>query len=267
MNYYQFHIGDFRSGTVNMSRNARWIYRDMLDIYYDTESPLPSDIETLLDMLGVDSDAERLIVERHLKFKFELSEDGYRHAVCDKVVSEYRLKADVARENGKRGGRPKSSKIKPNGLGSGSVSVANGNQENSGLQTNQEPLTTNQEPETNNQQSAENPAADKRRNWVRELVKLGVTENHAKDWLEVRKAKKAKMTDTALEGVQREAEIAGITLGEAVKIAAERSWQGFKASWLRSDQTKNPGITKHTGFSDRDYHEGLIEREDGSYGF
>ena len=69
MHYYPFHIGDFRSGTVNMSRQARWIYRDMMDIYYDTEQPLPLDLDHLFDMLGAESVDEKSIVERHLKFK------------------------------------------------------------------------------------------------------------------------------------------------------------------------------------------------------
>lgn len=29
----------------------------------------------------------------------------------------------------------------------------------------------------------------------------------------------------------------------------------------------SPAMTKHAGFANRDYHEGLIQREDGSYGF
>jgi len=147
MNYYQFHIGDFRSGTVNMSRQARWIYRDMLDIYYDTESPLPADIDVLLDMLGIESSDEKAIVEKHLRFKFSASEGGYTHEVCDKVIAEYRAKADVARVNGKLGGRPKGKVNKPSGFHVGSESDANANPAQTGLKANQEPRTKNQEPE------------------------------------------------------------------------------------------------------------------------
>lgn len=78
-------------------------------------------------------------------------------------------------------------------------------------------------------------------NWFEKLTSLGVDEAHAKDWLAVRKAKKAQMTETALQGVQREAEIAGITLAAAVKISAENSWQGFKASWLINSKGINNG--------------------------
>lgn len=147
MNYYQFHIGDFRSGTVHMSRSARWIYRDMMDVYYDTERPLPADMDILCDMLGVDCPAERAIVDRHLRFKFDLTDDGYRHEVCDKVIAEYHAKADVARANGKLGGRPKGPKKEPSGFLSGSEVVSHGMQDESGSEANHKPITNNQEPD------------------------------------------------------------------------------------------------------------------------
>lgn len=71
-----------------------------------------------------------------------------------------------------------------------------------------------------------------RRGWLKQLVSEGVDESHAKDWLAVRKAKRASNTSTAMNSVRSEAAKAGITLAEAVKISAENSWAGFKASWL-----------------------------------
>ena len=39
MNYYQHHIGDFNNATRHLSLVERAIYRDLLDMYYDTEQP------------------------------------------------------------------------------------------------------------------------------------------------------------------------------------------------------------------------------------
>jgi uncharacterized protein YdaU (DUF1376 family) len=147
MNYYPFHIGDFRSGTVNMSRHTRWIYRDLLDIYYDTEQPLSLDLDLLCDQMGAESDDERRIVERLLRFKFAKTDDGYRHAICDQVIAEYRTKAETAKTNGKKGGRPKKPTAieqKPSGFPSGSDQVADGSQQATGSEANQEPITNNQ---------------------------------------------------------------------------------------------------------------------------
>lgn len=52
------------------------------------------------------------------------------------------------------------------------------------------------------------------------------------DWLAVRKAKRAPLTATALAGVQREADKAGITLAEALRCCVEAGWQGFRAEWF-----------------------------------
>ena len=67
---------------------------------------------------------------------------------------------------------------------------------------------------------------------VSDLVAEGVEKQHAEDWLKVRREKRAPLTRTAWDQVTAEAGKAGITVAEAVRIAATNSWQGFKASWL-----------------------------------
>lgn len=66
---------------------------------------------------------------------------------------------------------------------------------------------------------------------LKTLLELGVDEQVARDWLKVRKAKRAPLTDTALDAMKLEASRAGISLAAAVEICAKRGWQGFKASW------------------------------------
>jgi uncharacterized protein YdaU (DUF1376 family) len=102
MHFYPFHIGDFRSGTINMTRQERWIYRDMMDSYYDDEKPLSDDLDVLCEKLGVRDDIERAIVQRHLRFKFIKADDGYHHEICDRVIAEYHAKSVTAKANGKK---------------------------------------------------------------------------------------------------------------------------------------------------------------------
>lgn len=63
------------------------------------------------------------------------------------------------------------------------------------------------------------------------LLALGVDAQAAADWLAVRKAKRAALTQTALDDVVAEAGKAGISVAQAVRICAARGWQGFRASW------------------------------------
>lgn len=78
--------------------------------------------------------------------------------------------------------------------------------------------------------------------WMDELIENGALEKHARDWLEVRKGKKAKMTDTVMDGIKREANKAGVTFGEAIRISAESGWQGFKAEWVNKQAANGAGM-------------------------
>ena len=66
---------------------------------------------------------------------------------------------------------------------------------------------------------------------LKDLISLGVTEQIAKDWLEVRKMKRAPLTQTALDAIIKEAAKARLTLNDAIKSCVENSWQGFKSDW------------------------------------
>lgn len=72
----------------------------------------------------------------------------------------------------------------------------------------------------------------------RVVTPSGVSESVFKDYLEVRKTKKAKWTETALKGLTKEAEKAGLSLQEAMELCCARGWVGFKADWIKDQQTK-----------------------------
>lgn len=68
------------------------------------------------------------------------------------------------------------------------------------------------------------------------LSGLGVDAQVAKDWLLMRKKRRAVVTQTVIDGIAREAAKAGITLGDALLLMQVRGWQGFHAAWLRPDR-------------------------------
>lgn len=65
-----------------------------------------------------------------------------------------------------------------------------------------------------------------------------VSEQVWEDFSALRTKRRAPITETALKGIQREAEKAGITLEAALSTCCERGWQGFKASWYEKDKTE-----------------------------
>lgn len=68
-------------------------------------------------------------------------------------------------------------------------------------------------------------------------------------FLQVRKAKKAAVTDLAILGIKRECVKAGILLEDALTICCERGWASFKAEWVK-DQRK--GHSGGESFYERD---------------
>jgi hypothetical protein len=52
------------------------------------------------------------------------------------------------------------------------------------------------------------------------------------DWLALRKQKRAPVTQTAVDGIEREAAKAGMSLQDALRMCCERGWVGFNAEWI-----------------------------------
>lgn len=52
-------------------------------------------------------------------------------------------------------------------------------------------------------------------------------------FLAIRKAKRAPLSQAALDGIAREAAKAGMTLADTLALCCTRGWQGFKAEWVQ----------------------------------
>lgn len=78
------------------------------------------------------------------------------------------------------------------------------------------------------------------------LENMGVETQLAKDWLQTRKEKRAgSLTQTVMAALRREAEKAGLTVPQAVQVAAERGWARFHASYLHNETQPFSGGTQH----------------------
>ena len=64
------------------------------------------------------------------------------------------------------------------------------------------------------------------------------------DFIRLRNAKHAPLTETALNGIRREAEKAGISLEAALQTCCERGWQGFKADWYRKESYNGYSVNR-----------------------
>lgn len=71
----------------------------------------------------------------------------------------------------------------------------------------------------------------------------GVSESVWQDFLTLRAGKKAKVTETAIKGIAREANKAGVSLEQALQVCCERGWTGFKADWVANASSKQTMTT------------------------
>ena len=81
-----------------------------------------------------------------------------------------------------------------------------------------------------------------------------VPEDVWRDFLAVRKAKRSPLAPKALEGIEREAKKAGLSITEVLTICIERGWQGFQASWdWKRTASRSPAPEN---FAAKDYGKG-----------
>jgi uncharacterized protein YdaU (DUF1376 family) len=130
MNYFKFHIGDYRQATMHLTNEEDLAYRRLLEMYYDTEQPIPTDIPWVSRRLRLDSKS----IESVLNDFFTLTPEGWLNHRADQEIAEYHAWIEKQKANGGKGGRPKKTQEKPTA--------------NPVLtQKNHKPLTTNQKPE------------------------------------------------------------------------------------------------------------------------
>jgi uncharacterized protein YdaU (DUF1376 family) len=103
MHYYQFNIGDYLKHTAHLAPHEDLAYRRLLDMYYDTEQPIPNDIPRVSRRLRMEQEIVGVVLNEF----FVLTEDGYRNTRADKEISDYRDYLTKQKANGMKGGRPK----------------------------------------------------------------------------------------------------------------------------------------------------------------
>ena len=100
------------------------------------------------------------------------------------------------------------------------------------------------EPETRNNSKSLSPAIastpspnPSKFDFKAELIKIGVSEQVAADFISVRRDKKATNTVTAFNAIRREILKANKPADTCIGYAVERGWKGFKSEWMDNAET------------------------------
>ncbi|WP_287372451.1 YdaU family protein [Prosthecochloris sp.] len=142
MKYYKHHIGDFDQSTRHLTRIERSIYRDLIELYYDTEKPLPLDLNYLCRKIIARSDEERTSVQQVLNEFFTKVPDGWYHDRCEEEIETYHNNQSKRSEAGKASAEARKQR-KEKALNKRSTSVEQASNKRA---TNHKPLTTNHKP-------------------------------------------------------------------------------------------------------------------------
>ncbi len=101
MKHYPHHIGDFDKSTRHLTRLERSIYRDLMDLYYDTELPISSDLKFVCRKIIARSDEEIAVVEQTLKEFFVETPKGWYHDRCEVEIATYKANNSQKAQAGK----------------------------------------------------------------------------------------------------------------------------------------------------------------------
>jgi uncharacterized protein YdaU (DUF1376 family) len=213
MYYYQFNIGDYQSHTSHLSETEDLVYRRLLDWYYLHEIPIPLDEAEVSRQIRMRSHIESIAIV--LQEYFERTDDGWIHHRANKEIA----KAGDKSEKAKASANARWGKKDANALPAQSESNATHNT-----------LPITQDTEHKTQKKATIVATP-----------VGVSDSVWQEFIAHRKSKKARVTQLVIDGIDKEAKIAGWSLEDALKETIVRNWQSFKADWVKDESLSKTG--------------------------
>ena len=179
MHYYSHNIADFNNSTRHLTRVERSLYRELIELYYDTEQPLQSvDFNRLAKRVLVQTEEEMTALGYVLSEFFQDFDGNYNHARCDVEIAKYhantsaKAKAGIASAKARAKSKKKATPVE---------------QTLNGCATNHKPINNKQETITKQKSQ---PVAAQIPEWLDPQL--------LNDFVDSRKANKKPMTPKAI---------------------------------------------------------------------
>jgi len=217
MDWFPWYPERYKQKTLHLTAEQDGIYRRLIDHYMETRQPLPDSDFALARIAQVDQSCFKQASSIVRAF-FKVGKDGFLHLeTCDNELDKQDKQSKFYSDRAKRGAKARHSK----------------DIENIDL------------PASSKQQAMLQPATITKTVTITKVSKDtniipdDVSEQVWSDFKTHRKAKKATITKTAIDGIRREATKAEITLEQAIVIMVNRGWTGFKAEWMNNGTGKS----------------------------
>lgn len=209
-NWYPFYVGDYMRDTAHLSMLEHGAYRLLLDHYYSTGQPLPDDEKQLHRICRAFDEQEQIAIKRVLQLFF-LHDAKAKIYTQGKVQKELNKKADISSK------RAQAAKNK-------------GKNQNANAEQMQSKCRAIDDTSTSTSTILSKDSI---------LRPSGVSIQVWEDFINHRKNKKAKLTQTALNGIITQSQKAGWSLEDALTEICSRGWTGFKAEWVKEKTNGN----------------------------
>lgn len=225
MNYFEHHIGDYAAATAHLSLIEDAIYSRLLRRYYLQEEALPADVKQVARLAGARSQEELEAVQAVLEEFFTLTDTGWHNKRADEEIERYQAKQDKARASA-------AARWSKDALPSDS-------ERNAGAMRTHSEGNALQTPDTNISTSLRSVEKARKRACAPDCPD-DVDSQTWSDWLSLRKAKKAPVTETVLDQARREARKANLSLTRFLQVWCARGSQGLQADWLKPTERGGP---------------------------
>lgn len=240
MHSYQHQIKTFNNATMHLTHVERALYRAAIEMYYDTEQPLPAaDFDWLARKLLARSDEEKTALKVVLDEFFVLTGDVYTHDYCDQVIEKYHNTNSAKARAGKASAEARKKKAAENKRSRKQKSTCDEHVLNS-VDGVFEQNSTNKNKNKNKKQEINIYSAnafcfdgiDISDEQIQEVIRI--RNKNAKT------SKAGKLTQRIVSSLVTEFKQGmgiGYTIEQMLDEWESRGWQGFKSAWLKPKQS------------------------------
>jgi len=213
------YIGDYLSATNRLSTEQHGAYLLLLMDYWKNGPP-PDDDRVLAQITRMSEDAWRN-ARSILQAFFKVSESKWIHSRVEKELRAADKRKETANLRAKAGAQARWAKNNPQSIPSSNASsIPQAMPETMLADASSPSSSSSSKAKKNKNHSVQRPPD------VDEKV-----------WQDYTATRKSAITETALQILQKEAALAGMTLEAVLSECTMRGWTGFKADWMKNKTT------------------------------
>ncbi len=260
MHSYHHNIKTFNSATRHLTRVERALYRDLIELYYDTEKPLTGCFDRLARLVIAHSDEDKNALKYVLAEFFELTGGVYTHSFCDDEIEKFQANNSAKAKAGRASAEARKKKAAERKRQREQAKEQDLTPVEHVLNTSQasvhnhKPITNNHKPITTSNNTGQ-PWATQRKKFKPDISLCPTwgwpnqPSNAVFDgWLAMRRKNKFTISENSMKRIGaglRTAVEQGFTVDDCLSKAELQGWKGMDAQWMVNTQPRAGPVLQH----------------------